>query len=635
MNTKVTIKNFRVFDENGVTIDVKPLTILTGCNSSGKSSIVKGISLLSQFVQNIIEAKNDGRPIRLGNNKLDFTIAPNNLLGNFEQVVNKKAKEKTVTFAYQVHSLVLHEDVEVELTFGLLKGDSLHDGYLQRIIIRNSISEVFFLSDNEKTSVNYILLKKGLERWLDNKLEGQEINEHFHEDLSDEELIFRGIIEHDLISHMPLLDKLSKLEKTDVRQFLLGRLQKYVNNRLSKTSHYSIKDNDGIRRKLESDAKKYGIENPALLSDKELFDIYIKSRAEVWKLKLTSVIEHFEQSKYFVFSDYLQSLEKEQMASFCTEKDLSSISLSSSDLNFLFGLSDNIYLEEVSTLEYVCTEEDETICWQKNWDSDSLNTNFIPFRLINDYASSILTDILTDSTMEAISYISSDLVTIKRLYSFDAKDDFTSLLKQFLGIRNNDGSTRFGNSLVCCDNPFEMRKGEFANKWLREFGIGNRLIVKSVEEGLGAQVRIFGSKEDNEGRLSADFGYGITQLIALLLSIEINKGKTIAIEEPEIHLHPNFQSKLADMFYEAYSKFGVHFIIETHSEYLIRKSQVLVAEMGFTSNKETEEKCPFQSYYIPLQGKPYSLGYRKDGKFKEDFGSGFYDEASNLAFDIL
>lgn len=46
MNTKITIKNFRVFDEDGVTFELNPLTILTGCNSSGKSSMVKAILLL-------------------------------------------------------------------------------------------------------------------------------------------------------------------------------------------------------------------------------------------------------------------------------------------------------------------------------------------------------------------------------------------------------------------------------------------------------------------------------------------------------------------------------------------------------------------------------------------------------------
>ena len=46
MNIVYTIKNFRVFDKNGATMPIKPLTILTGCNSSGKSSIVKSFHLL-------------------------------------------------------------------------------------------------------------------------------------------------------------------------------------------------------------------------------------------------------------------------------------------------------------------------------------------------------------------------------------------------------------------------------------------------------------------------------------------------------------------------------------------------------------------------------------------------------------
>ena len=57
--------------------------------------------------------------------------------------------------------------------------------------------------------------------------------------------------------------------------------------------------------------------------------------------------------------------------------------------------------------------------------------------------------------------------------------------------------------------------------------------------------------------------------------------------------------------------------------------------MGYQTNDEAEEKCPFITYYVPRNGLPYSLGYRKDGKFRESFGSGFYDEASNLAFEIL
>ena len=52
-NFNFGIKNFRAFDANGVNLEVAPITILTGCNSSGKSSFVKAIGLLDSFLQQI------------------------------------------------------------------------------------------------------------------------------------------------------------------------------------------------------------------------------------------------------------------------------------------------------------------------------------------------------------------------------------------------------------------------------------------------------------------------------------------------------------------------------------------------------------------------------------------------------
>jgi hypothetical protein len=102
------------------------------------------------------------------------------------------------------------------------------------------------------------------------------------------------------------------------------------------------------------------------------------------------------------------------------------------------------------------------------------------------------------------------------------------------------------------------------------------------------------------------------------------------IEEPEQNLHPAIQSKLAELFYEVSSKYGIRFIIETHSEYLIRRSQVIVAE-----NNDEKWENPFAVYYFQDNDIPYAMAYRKDGKFSNEFGTGFFDEASNLAFKIF
>lgn len=200
----------------------------------------------------------------------------------------------------------------------------------------------------------------------------------------------------------------------------------------------------------------------------------------------------------------------------------------------------------------------------------------------------------------------------------------------------------------------QERGKDFINKWLRKFGIAHHFEI-CTENSLGVTIYLY-KEQDSKGVLLADYGFGITQLFAILLTIATNAVYTsyprvIAIEEPENHLHPAFQSKLADMFYEAHKEFNLSFIIETHSEYLIRKTQVIVAN-AYAANDKMQKKSfddgipsfynPFKVYYIPINDKhvskyekPYEMIYRKDGNFENDFGTGFYDEATNLAFQTM
>ena len=156
---------------------------------------------------------------------------------------------------------------------------------------------------------------------------------------------------------------------------------------------------------------------------------------------------------------------------------------------------------------------------------------------------------------------------------------------------------------------------------------------------------------ENEGRrLLADEGYGLTQLISLFIQIDIvikenemysNRFQRItkihrfvAIEEPEIHLHPKYQSLLADMFVEAYQKYNIHFIIETHSEYLIRKLQVLVADK---ENKLTPNDVSLN--YVDKDENGIStnrkIEIREDGCLSAPFGTGFFDESKNLVMKMM
>ena len=111
---------------------------------------------------------------------------------------------------------------------------------------------------------------------------------------------------------------------------------------------------------------------------------------------------------------------------------------------------------------------------------------------------------------------------------------------------------------------------------------------------------------------------------------------SIIIEEPEQNLHPRLQSRLATLFSTIAGPGKFRFVIETHSEYLIRKAQVLVAEANFIDEEDLREHNPFKIYYLPQDdSERYEMKFRTDGSFENDFKEGFFDEAENLAFKIL
>lgn len=182
---------------------------------------------------------------------------------------------------------------------------------------------------------------------------------------------------------------------------------------------------------------------------------------------------------------------------------------------------------------------------------------------------------------------------------------------------------------------------EFILQWMKEFGIGNNFKLTSIGgEAHIVKIVNFDGEEVN----LADKGMGSIQLMILLFRLATLMADTltsyasedgralIIIEEPEQNLHPMLQSKLAELFFNLNQKHGFRFIIETHSEYLIRRTQALVGS-SFRENEAFEN--PFKVYYFPADGTPYDMPYAKSGRFEEQFGPGFFDEATKWNREIL
>ncbi len=199
----------------------------------------------------------------------------------------------------------------------------------------------------------------------------------------------------------------------------------------------------------------------------------------------------------------------------------------------------------------------------------------------------------------------------------------------------NDLLSQFSNTKI------EESKFKFLNKWIKRFELGDKIEFTRISN-IATKVTVI--KKGKEFDLS-ELGYGMIQFLPILLTIilkftlidhnNIKKIKYLIIEEPESNLHPKLQSLLADFFLDAKKTFNITFIIETHSEYLIRKLQYL------TAKKILKPEDTIIYYFndpdkIPKGEKQVKeMRIREDGMMDDDFGDGFFDESTRLTIDLL
>lgn len=224
-----------------------------------------------------------------------------------------------------------------------------------------------------------------------------------------------------------------------------------------------------------------------------------------------------------------------------------------------------------------------------------------------------------------IEYLEAVRANTKRIYTNDSQ-----------GTSFNDLILEYKSR----DIPIESLA--FTNRWLKRFEIADELVFENIE---GVATSIFLIKNGNRIAL-ADLGYGITQFLPILLKIALEEPispkeendlvivkKIILLEEPETNLHPKLQSLIADFLLDAIKTFEVRFIIETHSEYLIRKTQILTAEKKMKTSDTliyyfNEKKDQKDEKVLKIEINP-------NGSLTNEFGNGFFDEATNLKIELL
>lgn len=154
------------------------------------------------------------------------------------------------------------------------------------------------------------------------------------------------------------------------------------------------------------------------------------------------------------------------------------------------------------------------------------------------------------------------------------------------------------------------------------------------------------------GESFLSFGYGYSQIASLLFKIAIHitqkftlipgnelffggDNTILILEEPETNLHPSFQSKMANLIAGTSSEYKIQYLIETHSEYLIRKFQYLIAKGEMKSEDVVIHYFNDPKSIPPGEKQVKKITILEDGNLSDDFGTGFFDEASHWELELL
>lgn len=167
-------------------------------------------------------------------------------------------------------------------------------------------------------------------------------------------------------------------------------------------------------------------------------------------------------------------------------------------------------------------------------------------------------------------------------------------------------------------------------KALKDLGLIHTFKLKAIAENRRDYEILVQRSPNSPEVLITDVGFGVSQILpVLVLCYYVPKGSTVILEQPEIHLHPSVQAKLADVFIDAIKTRNIQIIIESHSEHLLRRLQRRVAEAkdGFTNEDAALYFCDMTddgtSQLVPLELDTYG----NINNYLQDF---FGDEMGDL-----
>jgi predicted ATPase len=613
---KLTFKGFRGFGKDADFIEFSNLTILTGKNSSGKSTFLKLLDLL----RNAFKDVNSFNEIR----KIEINIA-NDILGgkeNFDSL--QKVDKVKMIFSTQIEFYIDYHEIHInfEISDYVLKVESLE--IFDTKCLKHGIPFFTLESAFIKMDARYLFSKYKESAMLYNILEEY----RFRTEVLSKQIFDNYVLQYD--------EQRKKLGLTD----------KILKNLVKK--HISAKNDDDY---VSNEPLEFKINVPFRIIDLPGENGYYNI---LYDAKNDDIDLTIEDIKKIVNLNHCEYSIKEFIAENNLNQDTFQL------LKELYNNEIENILLDTKTLKYD-SQDSLNYSILKNYLSNQqpekkllpLKNELLELEIdeginLKDLLLSIKIELLVSLSEISAQIFEKYIVKfLKTMGNIEFQSNVRNFPERSYNIYNtNNVFSSFIKYWKILDKKEKYKKLHFIKTYLKLFEIAENVKIKI--EGNTGYIQLF-----KNGNLISliDEGSGVSNIISCLLfiatslpTIEIEQSEyelllvdnqILVLEEPESNLHPNLQSLLADLLVKVIDKYPISFIIETHSEYLIRKLQYLVAKQKISPDSISlnyfNMKYNGNSPFIKVKKIPIS----PDGRLEEEFGTGFFDEADNIAIQLF
>lgn len=629
--------NYRIFDKETF-LRLKPITILTGPNSSGKSSVIKAAKLLKQ--NSVLFS---GIPSDLNFMPDDF----GHFLSDISNIRSKTSKDSNIPFISFIVDMdipYLPNSAFVKVTYGNHSNNKTKGAFYQLSFLvktGNKIETVFILS----TDYPRQFFKDHYTRaYINFNLVTRIFKEKFLPYLDRiEAIILKGTV-----SQRKIERKVKNLPhfrfNKPVREKYIYPVKDYFYNTIKPIEWKKF---DATRPILPYFSFFTDVNNKTIISEEicknETVDYFetLNLFEEIRQTELNRIISSLGFNPELKNDIYHSNLlfdhfikYENELFNYITDKEIW--------LPFIHGLPNRETKQKYSHMQWAGISNKFSIIINESFLKKSFEklNNFKSFENYNqlDYIANCFSENKAISNYSIIlDFIEALIIESEWQLSQKIQEPFfydSNRIEQLLFYHSSNSP--FGYDLLNKyyemddkqDNDRYSKNDNILNSQLSFLGIADEFEIRNNEFG-AYSVKLI---KNGDASALAEYGYGIAKLFFLLISIRLND--VLYIEEPETNLHPNFQSKLADLFASIVVKEEKQLIIETHSEYFIRKLQYLVASKQIESNKIIINY--FNSPDIrEKEGIVKEISILNDGSLSQDFGPGFFDEALNWKFELM